>query len=86
MPVTFESWLKEVEATLATINMPLAEWQSRWTFDFSREFTAGTAAIEAAKKAHRFWWLQQNKALGQECRKTLNCWLPRNHQDECQPL
>jgi len=39
-------------------------------FDFSREFSAGTSAIEAAGKANRFWWHQQNKAIGQDCLKT----------------
>jgi hypothetical protein len=63
MPVIFESWLKEVDAALASINMPLAEWQSRWIFDFSREFSAGTSANDAAAKAKKFWWHEQNKAI-----------------------
>lgn len=81
-----ESWLKEVETALASINMTLTDWQSRWVFDFSREFSTGTSANDAAKKANRFWWFQQNKAIGQDCRKTPNCWLPRNHQANCEPL
>jgi hypothetical protein len=86
MTVTYESWLKEVNEALASINMPMADWQSRWTFDFSREFSGGTSANDAAVKANKFWWHEQNKAIGQDCRKTPNCWLPRNHQDKCQPL
>jgi hypothetical protein len=86
MTVTYESWLKEVKEALDSINMPMADWQSQWAFDFSREFSAGMSANDAAKKANRFWWLHQNKAIGQDCRKTVNCWLPRNHQDDCQPL
>lgn len=73
MPVTFESWLKQVEEALTSINMPLAEWQNRWEFDFSREFSTGTSALDAAKKANRFWWFQQNKALRQECLTSRDC-------------
>jgi hypothetical protein len=39
----------------------------------------------AAMKANRFWWTRQNKAIGQDCRKTPDCWLPRNHQGEWSP-
>jgi hypothetical protein len=86
MTMTYESWLKEVQEALATINMPLVDWQSHWAFDFSREFSAGTNPNDAAKKANQFWWFHQNKAIGQDCRKTPNCWLPRNHQADCEPL
>lgn len=33
-----------------------------------------------------FWWREQNRELRQECRKTPGCWLPQNHQGECQPV
>ena len=85
MPVRFELWLKEVEEALASINMPLNDWQKLWAFDFRGELDAGTIAIDAAKKANYYWWKHQNKAIGQDCRKTPNCWLPRDHQGECQP-
>ncbi len=84
MTMAFESWLKEVREALAAINMPLEDWQSQWAFDFSGEFDAGTNPNDAAEKVNRFWWHQQNKAIGQHCRKTPNCWLPQNHQGECQ--
>jgi hypothetical protein len=82
----YESWLKEVEEALASINMPMDEWQKIWAFDFRHEFETQVAARDAAMKASQAWWRQQNKAIGQDCRKTLNCWLPRGHQGECQPL
>jgi hypothetical protein len=82
----YESWLKEVDDALRSIGMPRADWQSIWAFDFSREFEAGTAAATAAAKANRFWWKRQNEALGQGCLKMTNCWLPQNHQGECEPV
>ena len=39
---------------------------------FSREYEAGTKAGEAAMKANRFWWREQNKSLKQDCRLTLH--------------
>ena len=41
-------------------------------------------AHDAAMKANRFWWHEQNKSLKQDCRVTPNCWLP--HQGECQAV
>ncbi len=84
--MTYEAWLDEVKNTLRTINMPFEDWQSIWAFDFQREFGGGTKADDAAAKANKFWWHEQNKAMGQDCRKTPNCWLPRNHQANCEPL
>ena len=46
----------------------------------------GLKADDAAIKANRFWWQQQNRSLKQDCRKAPNCWLPRGHQGECQPV
>lgn len=81
----YDAWLKEVQDALASINMPWGDWQKRWTFDFRREFDSGAAANEAAMKANQFWWHEQNKAIDQDCLKTKNCWLPREHQGVCQP-
>ena len=85
MNVSFEEWLSEVRSALESINMPMDDWQKSWQFDFPNEFGAGTTANDAALKANRFWWHQQNKAVNQECQKRRDCWLPRHHQGECQP-
>ena len=66
----YESWLVEVEAALSSINMLMSDWQTHWAFDFGREFNRGTTPTDAAMKANRFWWYQQNKAIGKECQKT----------------
>lgn len=83
---TYESWLNEVRSALASINMPLDEWQRVWVFNFSAEYNAGTVPAKAAERANRFWWHEQNKKIGQQCRKASNCWLPTGHQGECQPV
>jgi hypothetical protein len=85
-PTAYDSWLKEVEDALSSINMPMEDWQTIWSFDFRTEFEAQTTPKDAAMKANQYWWRQQNKAIDQDCRKTPNCWLPRNHQGECEPL
>jgi len=82
----YESWLREVRAALASINMPLEEWQEQWAFDFEDQYKTGTNPNEAAEKANRFWWYKQNKALYRDCQQAPNCWLPRDHQGKCQPL
>jgi hypothetical protein len=64
----------------------MADWQARWLFDFRHEFDAGVADGDAAMKANRHWWREQNKSLKQDCRKTPGCWLPCEHQGECQPV
>lgn len=86
MTVNYETWLQDVRTALQSINMPMDDWQNAWRFDFEREYKAGTAATAAADKANRYWWHQQNKSIGQNCLKTLNCWLPRHHAGDCQPL
>lgn len=83
---TYEAWLDEVKAALQSINMPFDDWQGHWPFDFKAEYDAQTKADDAAMKANRYWWLEQNKAIKQDCRQTQNCWLPRGHQGECQPV
>ena len=82
----YEAWISDVQQALGSINMSMDDWQSRWRFDFQAEYKAGTKADDAAMKANRFWWHQQNKSLKQDCRYTPNCWLPRGHQGPCQPI
>ena len=82
----YEAWISDVEEALGSINMSMDEWQSRWPFDFQAEYKAGTKTDDAAMKANRFWWFEQNKFLKQDCRSTPNCWLPRGHQEPCQTL
>jgi hypothetical protein len=82
----YSVWLDEVEQALASINMPMEEWQERWTFDFQREYQSGADANDAAMKSNRFWWREQNKAIHQDCTLSEDCWLPRGHHDACQPV
>jgi hypothetical protein len=84
MTPSYDEWLGEVSKALESINMRMSDWQRFWAFDFRREFDSGTSANEAATKANMFWWHNQNKAVDQDCLKTPNCWLPRNHTGECQ--
>lgn len=84
--VTYETWLRNVDEALNSINMPMDDWQSIWPFDFQGAFDAGASVEDTAMKANRFWWKQQNKTLEQDCQKTSGCWLPRNHQGDCQPV
>jgi hypothetical protein len=83
---TYEVWIGEVQQALRSINMSMDDWQSQWPFDFHAEYKAGTKANDAAVKANRFWWYEQNRSLKQDCRLTPNCWLPRGHQGPCQPV
>jgi hypothetical protein len=57
---TYQVWLSQVQAALQSINMPFDDWQSVWRFDFENEFNAGVRADDAAMKANRFWWHEQN--------------------------
>jgi hypothetical protein len=86
MTDSYETWFDAVRKSLNSINMPLDDWQERWPFDFRNEYKAKTPPQEAAGKANRYWWQSQNKAINQHCVKTPNCWLPRGHSDNCQPL
>lgn len=65
--------------------MPMDDWQKTWAFNFNREYEDGTSPADAAAKANRHWWHQQNKSLKQDCQKSADCWLPRGHHGECQP-
>jgi hypothetical protein len=84
--VSYEAWSKEVEEALSSINMPVEEWQKSLAFDFRTESNAGATANDAAMKTNRFWWRKQNKAIHQDCTLFEDCWLPRGHQDGCQPV
>ena len=83
---SYEAWMDQVRDALRSINMRIEDWQPVWSFEFKSEYEAGTSAGAAAMKANHFWWLQQNKSMGQECDKLPGCWLPRKHQGECQPI
>lgn len=85
MSETYDTWLDQVRGALRSINMRIEDWQVEWPFDFPGEYTTGTKPDDAALKANRYWWQQQNKSLGRDCRKTPSCWLPEGHQGECQP-
>jgi hypothetical protein len=82
----YEDWIKKVEEALNSINMLMADWQSRWPFDFHADYLSGTDAGDAAMRANRFWWLEQNKSVKRDCHATPNCWLPRGHQGACQSV
>ena len=82
----YEAWLKEVDEALKSIGMAREDWEGVWPFDFRGEFACGRSANDAAAKANRFWWKRQNQALNQQCPKTPDCWLPREHQGECEPV
>ncbi len=84
--MSYPSWLQEVRDALASINMNVDEWQGPWPFDFAKEYAAGADPVSAADKANRFWWHEQNKAVKKECQTTPDCWLPRGHEGDCQPL
>jgi hypothetical protein len=86
MADVYEVWLDQVRVALGSINMAMEDWQQRWSFDFHREHDAGTTPDEAAMKANRFWWREQNRSLKQDCRQTKDCWLQRGHQGRCQPV
>lgn len=86
MAEAYEVWLDQVRDALRSINMPVEDWQKIWAFDFAAEYERGTNPDAAAMKANRFWWREQNKSLQKDCQKTPTCWLPRDHQGECQPV
>lgn len=85
VPEQYDIWLVKVREALRSINMRIEDWQGIWPFDFSAEYDAGTSPVDAATKANRFWWREQNKSLKQDCRGIPGCWLPKGHQGECEP-
>jgi hypothetical protein len=86
MKLEFQQWFSEVRDCLGSINMAMADWQSVWPFDFRHEYDNGTAPLQTAEKANRYWWWRQNQARQQECRRTTDCWLPSGHQGQCQSV
>ncbi len=84
--VKYREWLDDVRSALNSVNMPMDDWQGVYPFDFRSEYDTGARPDDAAMTANRFWWQRQNKSLGQDCRKTDGCWLPRGHQGDCQPV
>lgn len=85
MADAYEVWLDQVKDALRSINMNMSDWQPVWSFDFKSEYGAGTPPDDAAMKANRFWWGEQNKSIGRACDRLPGCWLPKGHQGECQP-
>jgi len=86
MAESYEEWMKQVRAAFEWLDMPMADWQAIGVFDYRSEYDAGANPDEAAMKANRYWWHEWNKSLQQECRQHKDCWLPRGHQGECQPV
>jgi hypothetical protein len=84
LTMDYESWLGQVKAELDSIGMSMKDWEPVWHFHFEAEYKAGATPEDAAMKANRFWWREQNRALNEDCRKTKNCWLPHGHQDLCE--
>ncbi len=84
--ITYEAWLDDVDAVLKSINMSKEDWQGAWPFDFRKAFAGGVSSNDAANMANRYWWQLQNRSLQQECRKSAACWLPQNHQGDCEPV
>ena len=76
----------KVRSAFDSLNLPMADWQTLGVFDYHSEFDAGVKPADAAMKANRYWWHEWNKSLNQECRQTKDCWLPRGHQEQCQPV
>jgi hypothetical protein len=86
MADAYGAWLDKVRDALRSINMSMEDWQPVWVFDFRAQYEEGILPNDAAERANRFWWHKQNQSLEQDCRLTPNCWLPRGHQGECQPV
>jgi uncharacterized protein YegJ (DUF2314 family) len=57
----------------------MEDWQKVWRFDFELAYRAGTAPQDAAEQTDRYWWHEQNRAIGQDCNNEPNCWLARGH-------
>jgi hypothetical protein len=86
MPATYEEWMKEVRAAFDSLVTPMEDWPAIGAFDFRSEYNAGVKPKDAAMKANRRWWHDWNKSLNQECQRSEQCWLPRGHEGQCQPI
>ncbi len=78
--------MKTVCDLLEANRMAVDEWQSQFPYNFRRSFETGTSPIDAATRANRFWWREQEKVLHNECDKVANCWRGRGHKGPCQPI
>ena len=86
MAESYEEWMNEVRASFGSMVMPMSDWHVLGAFDYRREYDAGVKPGDAAMKANRQWWHEWNKSLKQECRQSDDCWLPRGHEGQCQPV
>jgi len=50
------TWLHEVGAALASVQMELDAWRENWPYDFRKDYEAGVSAHDAAMHAQDFWW------------------------------
>ncbi len=78
--------MKSVREELDSLHMATKEWQRFSPYNFRRSYQSGTTPDETAKRAFKFWWRQQHKALHEDCDRAVNCWLKRGHEGECQPI
>ena len=58
----YQDWFDDVRNALRSINMPMDDWQKLWPFNFISEYEAGSQPADAAAKANRHWWHEQNKS------------------------
>lgn len=58
-----DQWLEEVRQALLSINMPLAEWNERYPFDFDHCFRLGMSSTATAMAANHFWWRKSDDIL-----------------------
>ena len=87
MAESYDEWMNKVRAALDSLNLPMADWQVIGAFDYRSEYEAGVKPDDAAMKANRYWRHGWNKSLRrQDCLLTNDCWLPRGHQGQCQPV
>jgi hypothetical protein len=66
-------WLHAVREALRSINMSIEDWQKLWPLDLRAEYEQGTRPNDAALKATRFSWHQQNKSMRKECHNWPGC-------------
>ncbi len=83
---TYAAWMNQVREKLFANGMDFDEWQSAFPYNFRRSFESGTSPTDAATRTSRFWWREQEKLLRTQCNRAANCWLPRDHDGECQPI
>ena len=86
MAESYEKWMDEVRAAFDSLILPAAHWHAIGAFDYRSEYDAGVKPNDAAMKANRHWWHEWNKTLNQDCLKNKDCWLPRNHEGQCQQI